>query len=126
MRGADRPGAVPKRQHKKCNAYGINSQTMIGGAIGLCSGLTAANLLRNPTATQHQIVPVKNRSLAGGDGALGCVQFYPRLSSIYRSHCRGRAGVVVTNLCRDFQFLRGGVESNPVATINHELVTLEG
>src|SRR5467141_3896554 len=33
--------------------------------------------------------------------------------------------MVVTNLCGDFQILSGGIEGNPVATINHELVTIE-
>src|ERR1035438_9659658 len=79
----------------------------------------------NPPAANHQIVLVKHRRLPGRDGALRFVQFYFCPVPAERGHGRRRAGMVVTNLGRDFYWLRQMVERNPVAAVHGEFIAVE-
>jgi len=82
-------------------------------------------LPRNPSAADHQIVLIKHRRLAGRDGALRQVQFHLRAPVTLRRHRRRCAGMVVTNLGCDFDWLRQMVERNPVAAVHGEFIAVE-
>ena len=82
-------------------------------------------LAADPSAANHQIVLIKHRRLSGRDGTLRQVQFYFRAPVVLRRHRRRRAGMVVTDFYRGFDFHRRGLERYPVASLHREFIAIQ-
>src|SRR6266850_5492642 len=90
------------------------------GLVGVCPPSA-----RDPAATDDHIILIKYSSLTWSNRSLRRVEFHGSAAARKRGHCCRGARMIVTDFHCRFEFHRRICKSNPVATVNRELVTFE-